>query len=97
MGNTPGLDLSFSFLNDLALAGEQLAVAARITQLRDFVSSLGLQINMSKYELVAVFPEGAGINWELFDQNIPWKLDGCFKLLGAPICRDRCVLQVNYC
>ena len=58
-------------------------MAARIAQLRDFVSSLGLQINMSKYELVPAVPEGVGINWELFDQNMPWKLDGCFKLLGA--------------
>ena len=89
MSNIPDLDLSFSFLNDLALAGEQLAVAARIAQLRDFASSLGLQINMSKYELMPAVPEGVGINWELFDQNMPWKLDSCFKLLGAPICRDR--------
>ena len=89
MGNIPGLDFSFSFLNDLALTGEQLAMAARIAQLRDFVSSLGLQINMSKYELVPAVPERVSINWELFDQNIPWKLDGCFKLLGAPIRRDR--------
>ena len=79
MGNIPGLDLSFFFLNDLALAGEQLAVAARIAQLRDFVSSLGLQINMSKYELVPAVPEGVGINWELFDQNMPWKLDGLLQ------------------
>ena len=76
-------------MNDLALTGEQLAMAARIAQLMDFVSSLSLQINMSKYELVPAVPEGVGINWELFDQNMPWKLDRCFKLLGAPIHRDR--------
>ena len=30
-------------------------------------------------------PGGAGITWELFNENMPRKLDGCFKLLGAPI------------
>ena len=24
-------------------------------------------------------------NWELFDENMPRKIDGCFKLLGVPI------------
>ena len=40
---------------------------------------------MSKCELVPAVPGGVGINWGLFDQNMPRKLDGCFKLLGAPI------------
>ena len=85
LGNIPGLDLSFSFLDDLALAGEQSAVAAGIAQLSDSVSSLGLRLNMSKCELVPAVPGGGGINWGLFDPNMPRKLDGCFKLLGAPI------------
>ena len=43
---------------------------------------------MSKCELVPAIPGGGGINWDMFDQNMPRKLDGCFKLLGAPIGTD---------
>ena len=81
----PGLDFSFSFLDDLVLAGEQVAVGTAITKLKDSAGSLGLGLNMSKCELVLAVTRGADINWDLFDTNIPHKLDGCFKLLGSPI------------
>ena len=60
-------------------------MAAGIAQLRESVSSLGLRLNMSKCELVPAVAGGDGINWGLFDENMPRKIDGCFKLLGAPI------------
>ena len=85
MDNIPGLDISFSFLDDLVLAGEQSAVATGIAQLKNSSASLGLQLNMTKCELVPAIPGGGNISWDLFDQNMPRKLDGCFKLLGAPI------------
>ena len=85
LGNITGLDLSFSYLDDLVLAGEQSSVAAGITLLKNSTGSLGLSLNMTKCELVPAVPGGAGITWDLFDQNMPRKLDGCFKLLGAPI------------
>ena len=83
--NIPGLDFSFSFLDDLVLAGEQSAVANGIAQLRVSAATLGLQLNMSKCELVPTVRGGEGINQQLFDSSMTWKLDGCFKLLGAPI------------
>ena len=85
LGNIPGLDFSFSFLDDLVLAGEQSAVAHGISQLKVSAASLGLRLNMSKCELVPTVQGGVGISWDLFDGDITWKLDGCFKLLGAPI------------
>ena len=85
MGDIPGLDLSFSYLDDLVLAGEQSAVAAGIALLKSSATSLGLKLNMSKCELVPAVQGGVGINWRLFDGAMPRKLDGCFKLLGAPI------------
>ena len=85
LGSIPGLDFSFSFLDDLVLAGEQSAVAAGIAQLQTSARSLGLRLNMAKCELVPTLPGGVGIRWELFDPDMPKNLDGCFKLLGAPI------------
>ena len=85
VGNIPGLDLSFSYLDDMVMAGKQSAVASGIAQLKTSAGSLGLRLNMSKCELVPAVPGGDGITWELFDQSMPRKLDGCFKLLGAPI------------
>ena len=46
---------------------------------------------MSKCELIPTVDGGTGINWGMFDQSMPKKSDGCFKLLGAP------VGKVQYC
>ena len=48
LGSIPGLDLSFSYLDDLVLAGEQSAVATGITHLKNSAASLGLKLNMFK-------------------------------------------------
>ena len=85
LGNIPGLYITFSYLADLVLAGKESAVAAGIALLKISSAPLGLRLNMSKCELVPAISGGAGINWDLFDQNMPRKMDGCFKLLGAPI------------
>ena len=47
LNNIPGLNLFFSFLDDLVLFGKQLAVAAGITHLKNLVASLGLCISIS--------------------------------------------------
>ena len=76
LSNIPGLELSFSFLDDLVLAGDQTAVAAGIAQLKDSAASLGLHLNMAKCELVPAVPGAAGISWELFDSNMLQNMDG---------------------
>ena len=76
LNNIPGLNLFFSFLDDLVLGGKQLAVAAGITHLKNLVAFLGLCINISICELVPVIADGReGITWFLFVQ----------RLLGTPI------------
>ena len=88
LGNISGLELSFSFLDDLALAGLQSAVATGIELIRSSAASLGLRLNMSKCELVSPTPGGEGIAWDLFDQSIQKKVDCCFTLLGSPVGTD---------
>ena len=85
LGNIPSLELSFSFLDDLALAGIQPAVVAGIELIKSSAASLGLHLNMGKCELVSPTPGGEGISWELFDQSILRKVDCCFTLLGSPV------------
>ena len=88
LGEIPGLDISFSYLDDLVLAGTQFAVARGIPLLKASAGRLGLRLNMSKCELVSAVPQGIGMDWDLFDQHIPRNLDGCLKLLGTPIGTD---------
>ena len=88
LANLPGLDFSFSFLDDLAMAGEQSAVASGITHVKNSAATIGLHLNMAKCELIPTALGGEDINWQLFDHDMPLKLDGCFKLLGAPIGSD---------
>ena len=85
LGNTPGLDLSFSYLDDLVLAGDESAVASGVALLKESAASLGLRLNMGKCELIPATPGGGDVSWDLFDPDMPKRLDGCFKLLGAPI------------
>ena len=85
VSSTPGLDVSFSYLDDFVMAGEQSAVATGIACLKNSAATIGLKLNMSKCELVPAKHGGADINWSLFDNDMPRKLDGGFKLLGAPI------------
>ncbi len=44
VGNIPGLDLSFSYLDDMVMAGKQSAVASGIAQLKTSAGSLGLRL-----------------------------------------------------
>ena len=85
LGNIQGLDLAFSFLDDLVLAGDEAAVAEGIKQLQVSAGNLGLSLNKSKCELVPAAQGGEDINWGLFDNTMKKNLDGGFELLGAPI------------
>ena len=85
LGNIQGLDLAFSFLDDLVLAGKQEAVALGINQLQNSAGALGLKLNRSKCELIPASENGKDINWELFNNDIQRNLNGGFTLLGAPI------------
>ena len=95
LGNIPGLDLAFSYLDDLVLAGKQEAVAQGINQLQDSTGPLGLRLNRSKCELIPASQNGNDINWGLFDTDIQRNLNGGFKLLGAPIGKAEYCQQIT--
>ena len=95
LGNIPGLDLAFSYLDDLVLAGKQEAVAQGINQLQDSAGPLGLRLNRSKCELIPASQNGNVINWGLFDSDIQRNLNGGFKLLGAPIGKAEYCQQIT--
>ena len=59
LGNVPGLELSFFYLDDLVLAREQSAVAAGIPLLRESAASLGLQLLLGLGHVVLQLPGAA--------------------------------------
>ena len=80
-----GLELAFSFLDDLVLAGEDSAVAQGINMLQILASPIGLRLNQKKCELIPAAEGENGIDWRMFDSSIPKNQEGGFRLLGAPI------------
>ena len=85
LGNIQGLDLAFSFLDDLVLAGKQEAVAHGINQLQNSAEALDLKLNRSKCELIPASQKGNNVNWGLFDKVIHRNLKGGIEIQGAPI------------
>ena len=83
-----GLQLSFSFLDDLALAGEQLAVSQAFHFIRDHSRQIGLEFNTNKCEIIPTAGPNAHINKALFPEDITYREDGNFELLGGPIGSD---------
>jgi len=80
-----GLQLVFSYLDDCCLAGEQSAVAEAFAHLKAAAANIGLQFNVEKCEVIPVAGSHASINRSLFPQDITYRADGNFELLGGPI------------
>ena len=83
-----GLELNYSYLDDLILAGEQNAVAGFFHYLKRAASQIGLDFNTSKCEVIPPAGPEAIINRELFPNSIIYRDDGNFELLGGPIGSD---------
>ena len=83
-----GLQLSFSFLDDLALAGEQQAVAEAFYCFKDLALQIGLEFNTSKCEVIPPAGNMSNIEKNLFPEDITYREDGNFELLGGPIGSD---------
>ena len=83
-----GLQLSFSFLDDLNLAGEQQAIAQAFQFIREHARQIGLEFNSTKCEIIPAAGHNAQINKSLFPADIKYKEDGNFELLGGPIGLD---------
>ena len=100
-GRSPtGLQLSYSFLDDLTLAGEQVAVAEAFNYLKAESLKIGLHFNTSKCEIIPAAAHNAHLNKNLFPADIIYRDDGNFELLGGPIgsstyCNEHTQSRVN--
>ena len=80
-----GIQLAFSYLDDLILAGEQRAVAGAFHSFKRSASQIGLEFNTSKCEVIPAAGKNATLDLGLFPSDISYREDGNFVLLGGPI------------
>ena len=80
--------MSYSYLDDLNLAGEQRTVAHAFQYVRDKALEIGLEFNSSKCEVIPTAGLGAVIDRNLFPADVIFREDGNFELLGGPIGSD---------
>ena len=83
-----GLQLVYSYLDDLILAGEQRAVAGAFHFLKCAASEIVLEFNTSKCEVIPAAGHDATIIRDLFPNNVFFKDDGNYELLGRLIGTD---------
>ena len=88
-GRDQGLHLVFSYLDDLILAGEQQAVAEAFHHFKGAALDIGLEFNTSKCEMIPAAGHLASLNKKFFPEDIIYKEDGNFELLGSPIGSDK--------
>ena len=79
-----GLQLAYSYLDDLTLAGEQTVTAEAYHFFKAEALKIGLKFNTSKCEVI---PAAAcnSLNKNLFPGDTIFREDGNFELLGGPI------------
>ena len=80
-----GLQLVFSYLDDLVLAGEQQAVAEAFHHFKGAALDIGLEFNNSKCEIIPTAGLNCSLNKDFFPEDIIYREDGNFELLGGPI------------
>ena len=86
-----GLELVFSYLDDLCLAGDAEAVSAAVVYLRQRCAEVGLQLStglansQDKCELILVGGQASMVDASTFPADFKVVRDGDFELLGGPI------------
>ena len=80
-----GLQLVFSYLDDLILAGSQQEVSGAFHSFKSTASQIGLDFNTSKCEVIPAAGNYASLDRSLFPVDISFRDDGNFELLGGPI------------
>ena len=80
-----GLQLVYSYLDDLILAGDQRAVAEAFHFFKGAALDIGLEFNTGKCEIIPTAGLKATLNKNFFPEDIIYKEDGNFELLGGPI------------
>ena len=84
-----GLELVYSFLDDLALAGEQEAVSRAFRDFKRAALQIDLEFNTTKCEVIPAAGEQATLDKSLFPSGIIYRNNGNFELLGGPIGTDK--------
>ena len=96
-----GLDLVFSYLDDLCLAGDAAAVSAALSILKVRCAAIGLQLSTGlvneagevlskdKCELILAAGTNSTVNTSEFPADFKVVRDGNFELLGGPIGNPR--------
>ena len=80
-----GLQLSYSYLDDIILAGEQRAISEAYEYLKAKALEIGLHFNTTKCQVIPAAGCNALINKKMFPIDTIFTDDGNFELLGGPI------------
>ena len=83
--SSSGLQLAYSYLDDLTLAGEQVAVAEAFYFFKAEALKIGLKFNTSKCEVIPAAGHNSILDKNLFPGDTIFLEDGNFELLGGPI------------
>ena len=84
-GDGERLDIVVSYLDNVVIAGDSAAVLAALRLLMSESAGLGLELNLSKCELIPTQLVGTLVQREDFPGEIKWNRTCNFELLGAPI------------
>ena len=79
------LDIVVGYLDDIFLAGDEQDVLRAWQIIQNVAPGLGLDLNLSKCELVPTAADHSACDLTRFPPDLKRNLTGCFKLLGVPI------------
>ena len=79
------VELCFSYLDDVVLAGRSDAVQAAFRDLQAAAAAAGLVVEVSKCVLVPTAGQASCVDASAFPAGLNTRQDGNFELLGAPI------------
>ena len=79
------VELCFSYLDDVVLAGRSHAVQAAFRDLQAAAAAAGLLVEVSKCVLVPTAGQASCVDASAFPSGLNTREDGNFELLGAPI------------
>ena len=79
------------YLDDVAVAGDYLAVLEALRILHEAAPGIGLHLKLEKCEIIPTAGQNTSANLSAFPPNIKRNLNANFDLLGAPVCdSDHC-------
>ena len=80
-----GLDIVVAYLDDLVIAGDDNLVLGAFRLLQNTAPLIGLQLKLSKCEIIPTAGHGSTASLADFPAEIQRKRNGFFDILGAPV------------